>query len=182
MSYYPDVMVDLETTGTAPDETAIIQIAAVRFNLAEGTVDPNIFDQALLIPPTRYWDEDTRRWWSNKREIFQGIYSRARPPALVMQAFAKWVREGGESDPVFWSKPISFDWAFLQSYFREFEVSNPFHFRMAENLNTFVRARHFPERPPAYEKNLPFDGDEHNAIDDCFHQIKVLFAAYEATK
>lgn len=179
---YPDVMVDLETTGTSPDETAIIQIAAVRFNLATGDVDPNVFDQALLIPPTRYWDEGTRTWWSSKKEVFQNIYRRARPARGVLQDFAQWVREGNAPDPIFWSKPISFDWAFLQSYFREFEVSNPFHFRAAENLNTFVRARYFPERPPAFEKELPFDGDEHNAIDDCFHQIKVLFAAYEATK
>lgn len=178
---YPDIMVDLETTGTSPDENAIIQIAAVRFNLREGTVSPHVFDQALLLPPTRYWDEDTRRWWSNKKEVFQSIYARARPPRMVVDAFAKWVREG-VSDPVFWAKPISFDYPFMQSYFREFEVSNPFHFRMAENMNTFIRARHFPDRPPAYEKEIPFDGDEHNGIDDCFHQIKVLFAAYEATQ
>ena len=182
MNQFPDVMVDLETTGTSPDETAIIQIAAVRFNLAEGTVDPNVFDQALLMPPTRYWDEGTRRWWLNKREVFQSIYNRARPPELVLQNFANWVREGYSGNPIFWSKPISFDWPFLQSYFREFEIGNPFHYRAAENLNTFVRARHFPNPPPEYEKELPFDGDEHDALSDVFHQLKVLFQCYEDTK
>lgn len=52
---YPDVMVDLETTGTSPDETAIIQISAVRFNLLTAEVDPNVFDMCLTMPPGRYW-------------------------------------------------------------------------------------------------------------------------------
>lgn len=179
---FPDYMVDIETTGLAPDKTAIIQIAAVRFNLAEMTIDPNVFDQALLIPPTRYWDEETRRWWSNKREVFQQIYARARPPALVMRAFADWVNDGKVDNPVFWSKPLSFDWPFIQSYLAEFEVTNPFHFRRAENMNSFIRARYFPAPAPEWDKILPFDGDEHNARDDCFFQIKALMAAYEDTK
>lgn len=179
---YPDVMVDLETTGTSPDETAIIQIAAVRFNLETGEVDPRVFDQCLMIPPTRYWDEDTRRWWSKMPNVFESIWRRMRPPRDVVYEFAQWVREGCNDDPVFWSKPLSFDYPFMQSYFREFEVGNPFFFRNAENLNTFIRARHFPAKPPAFEKLIPFDGDEHDALMDVFHQIKVLFAAYEATK
>ena len=77
---FPDIMVDLETTGTSPDETAIIQIAAVRFNLQTGEVDPNVFDMCLSIPPRRYWDEGTRAWWSKMPDVLMDIWQRQRPP------------------------------------------------------------------------------------------------------
>lgn len=181
---FPDIMVDLETTGTSPDETAIIQISAVRFNLQTGDVDPNVFDMCLTMPPGRYWDEGTRAWWSKMPDVLRDIWQRQRPPALVVKAFADWVRatDSGGEDLHFWSKPISFDWAFLQSYFRQFEVGNPFHYRYAQDMNTFIRARYYPNEAPPLEKTLPFDGSEHNAIDDCFHQIKVVLTAYEETK
>ena len=81
MSFY-DVMVDLETTGTSPDETAMIQLAAVKFNLAEGTVDStDMFNRCLSIPPKRFWDEGTRQWWGQqKREILLDIYARMEDP------------------------------------------------------------------------------------------------------
>lgn len=182
MHLYPDVMVDIETTGTQPDQTAIIQLAAVRFNLETKEVDPKVFDMAMRMPPTRYWDESTREWWSKMPTVLDGIWSRMQDPKAVMQAFSDWVVRANPTEHRLWAKPISFEWPFLQGYFREFEVMNPFHFRTSNDLNTFIRARHFPEAPPNYEKTLPFQGDEHNALHDVLHQIKVLFAAYEATK
>ena len=179
---FPDIMVDLETTGTSPDETAIIQIAAVRFNLQTGEVDPNVFDMCLSIPPRRYWDESTRAWWAKMPDVLMDIWKRQRPPELVMRAFADWVRatDTGGEDLHFWSKPISFDWAFLQSYFRQFEVGNPFHYRHAQDMNTFIRSRYYPLEAPPLEKTLEFDGDQHNALDDAkdqaTHAIDILTA------
>ena len=171
-------MCDLETTGTQPETTNIIQIAAVRFNLATGEIDPKFFNRCLGPTPTRFWDEDTRRWWSTKPDLLDSIYARMEPAAKVMQDFARW----GEAGGTLWAKPISFEYPFLQSYCREFEVTMPFHFRFTMDQNTFIRARHFPDDPPRYEKQIPFVGSEHDALDDVFHQIKTVHAAYEATK
>ena len=135
---YPDVMVDLETTGTQPETTNIIQIAAVRFNLREGTVDPNFFDMCLYPSPNRFWDESTRGWWSGMPEILEGIYARMRPARQVLEALNRWV----DSDiATLWAKPTSFELPFLQSYYREHELVCPFHFRRAMDQNTFIRAR-----------------------------------------
>jgi len=175
---FPDVMVDIETTGTQPERTAIIQLSAVRFNLKTQEVDSNLFDRCLRIPPTRMWDENTRNWWSQRPDILNSIWARMQDPRAVIQEFAAWA----DGSVHLWAKPISFEWPFLQSYFTEFEVINPFHYRMANDLNSFIRARHFPEEPPNYQDDLPFDGDPHNALHDVIHQIKMLFAAYEATK
>lgn len=176
---FPDIMVDLETTGTQPEHAAIIQIAAVRFNLAEGTIDPKVFDRCLMVPQGRYWDEGTRRWWSKMPDVLEGICARMERAEVVMQKFQTWL--GGEKHN-FWSKPTSFDFSFMQSYCNQYLEHMPFHYRTANDMNTFIRARHFPDAPPNYEMDLEFDGSAHNGRDDCFHQIKVLMTCYEETK
>ena len=175
---FPDIMVDIETTGTQPETTNIIQIAAVRFNLAERTVSPDFFNRCLLPTTTRFWDEDTRKWWGKMPELLSSILGRAEPAPRVLQAFSTWAGTGARM----WAKPISFDFTFLQSYFREFDIMNPFNFRECMDQNTFIRARHFPELAPKYEKEIEFNGEEHDAISDVLHQIKVVSTCYEATK
>lgn len=175
-----DIMVDLETTGTQPEHTNIIQISAVKFDLRAGTVDPNVFDMCLYPTSTRFWDEDTRQWWSTKPELLDKIYSRMVPARFVLEKFAAWV--GFIETPTLWAKPSSFELPFLQSYYKEHELQCPFHFRNVMDQNTFIKARHYPDAPPAYEKDIEFEGEAHYALDDVFHQLKVVSACYEATR
>jgi DNA polymerase III alpha subunit (gram-positive type) len=177
---FPDVMVDIETTGTSPDEAAIIQIAAVRFNLAEKTIDSaDMFNRCLAIAPKRYWSEDTREWWmKQKRSVLLDILAQGESPATVMWDFAAWARAGEAVH--FWAKPISFDYTFCASYFNQFEVSNPFHFRNAIDMNSFVRGLGRSNVKPDVE--VDFAGDAHNAIFDVLNQIAVLFKAVETVQ
>lgn len=175
-----DVMVDIETTGTDPAHAAMIQLAAVRFNLEEGTVDGgNMFDRCLMIPPGRYWDEDTRSWWGKNREVLNSIYSRMQSPEDVMHAFSKWAKPGNlEERPLrFWGKPITFDYMFVSSYCRQFGVLNPFHYRWATDLNSFIRGLAADSNVEQFK--LPFEGDAHNALHDVLNQIKLIFKAKE---
>lgn len=98
-----DIMVDVETTGTNPDRSAVIQIAAVRFDLSTGAVDGNFFNECLMIPPWRHWDFDTQQWWmKQKRDVLQGIYERMRPTNDVLNQFVDWV--GYQDKPRMWAK------------------------------------------------------------------------------
>jgi len=181
--YYPDVMVDIETTGLNPDRAAILQIAGVRFDLKNGRVDSKTFNQSLAIPLTRHWHEGTRDWWlRDKAELLERIMSNAQDPKLVLQRFSEWALWGSEGQTLhFWAKPTHFDYAFIRSYLTDFDVVNPFHFRMANDMNSFIRARYYPEDPPSFDE-IEFDGDAHDALADVWHQLKILFAAYEGTK
>lgn len=180
MSNFYDVMIDVETTGTKSEHTAMIQLAAVRFNLAEKTIDTsNMFNRCLLIPPNRFWDEDTRDWWGRqKREILQDIYARMEDPRIVMQAFQDWVGPSGEEPLRFWAKPISFDFPFFASYCNQFEVMNPFHFRFATDMNSYIRGLAKDSSLATFETE--FQGDAHNALHDCINQIDAVFQATEA--
>lgn len=173
MSTFPDAMIDIETTGTSPDRTAMIQVAGVRFNLYERTVDHHFFNRSLLMPPHRFWDEGTRQWWNQqKRGVLQGIMDAAEDPRQVLQDFTDWGAMGG-GDATFWSKPTTFDFMFIQSYVKDYELAMPWSFRRANDMNSFLRALYFPN--PIPPTDIEFGGDAHNALFDVLHQIKELF-------
>lgn len=176
---YPDVMLDCETTGLNKGKCNIIQIAAVKFNLAERTISHDFFDRALLFAPGRYWDESTRTWWSQMPTILQGIMSRMEDPKAVLEMLTTWT---GHSNKTMWAKPTHFDHCFLDDYYQQFGLQIPFVFYNAMDMNSFIRARYFPAKPPRWEKMLPFVGDAHNALHDCLHQISVLFKATDDTE
>lgn len=169
------IMVDLETTGLNAGRNAMIQLAAVRFDLNEkGKLDPKFFDRCLHIPSWRSWNEGTQSWWhrdKKMRGILQSIRARAEDPKTVMTDFRDWVFES--ENPIFWSKPTHFDWGFIQSYCEDFGISVPFHYRHANDMNSFIRGIHAPEAPP--EIKVDMRGDAHNAIYDVINQIEVVW-------
>lgn len=175
MQQYTDCMGDIETTGTDPNNAAIIQICLVRFNLETQEVCPNVFNRCLAIKPRRFWDEDTRSWWSKMPDLYRGIAARMEPPEQVIKDMITWV---GRDELRFWGKPTTFDFNFIDSYCKDYGLAMPFHWRTARDMNSFIAGlRHNAEHP---ESNIPFEGTSHDAFYDTFHQIKILFAEMDA--
>lgn len=172
----PFIMVDIETTGTSPDRSAIIQLAAVRFEPGTRYISHDFFCRSLLIPPTRFWQEDTRSWWAQqRRDVLEGIYAQMEDPREVMVKFAEWVSHSS-GDASFISKPLSFDYPFVASYSIEFGHGHmPFRHYLGRDLRSMIEGL----VPDFDEKAVPFEGAEHNALFDCLHQIKLLFAALD---
>lgn len=170
---FNQVMVDLETTGTQPEHAGIIQIAAVKFCFETEEVSPNFFDRKMWLAPHRYWDQGTAEWWSRQKcGLLDSILAAGEDPAVVMQDFADWV---GYHANWLWAKPSHFEYPFLESYFRQYGIPNPFHFRSTIDLRSFIRGRanNYDVKDPEVE----FVGDAHNALFDVLHQIKILFEA-----
>jgi len=175
---WTDAMCDIETTGLNPDRSGILQIACVKFNLRTREICPDVFNKSLTLPAHRAWNEDTRNWWlRDKRTILQDIMNKAEPYRDVMQQFADF----GYQNPGlrFWAKPTHFDHSFVSSYFNDEGLPNPFHFRVARDLNTYLEGIYYPNPVPKSLDEIPFVGPVHNALYDTFHQIKVLFAAQD---
>lgn len=171
-------MVDVESSGTNPDRHGLLQIACVRFNLLTGAVDQNMFDRSLVIPPWRSWEESTREWWNRQPDVLMDIMSRAEPHEAVMQDLFAW--NAPHSHVRFWSKPLSFDFPFVQSYFKDAGYIMPWHYRTARDLNSWVEARYFPDVvPPVHQSDF---GAAHNAKVDCLYQIEFLFNHYHNVK
>lgn len=177
---YPDIMVDIETGGTSPDTTPILQIAAVKFNLEKRTVCSDVFEACLTIPDNRNWDESTMTWWlQQKRSVLEDILQRAKPWKDVLEEFNNFTR----STPSlrFWSKPITFDYMFISSYFKQADMFMPMHYRVARDVNTYIEACFAGDKDAELKINevnsFRMEADAHNALNDVFYQIQLLFNA-----
>lgn len=171
-----DIMVDIETSGTNPQFGAIFQIAGVTFNYETGEIGPH-FDRCLAMAPNRFWSDGTRDFWSRQAaSTFNDIVNRMEDPELVLRDFSLFAAQGGPLR--FWSKPLSFDYPFISSYFEQYGLAMPFQYRTARDLNTFIAAL----RGTADHVNMKHieeqhTGTLHNALSDCVLQLKMLFAA-----
>lgn len=175
---FTDIMLDLETTGTSPDRAAIIQIAGVKFNLETREVDDTVFNRCLIPLPARRWEEGTRAFWhrdNTMRETLARITALAEDAALVMSDFVDWARGGHR----LWGKPSHFEYPLIESYCRDLNLPNPFHYRSTNDLNTWLRARYWPQEPAKID--VPFDGTAHDALFDVFNQLQVLFSHADNT-
>jgi DNA polymerase III alpha subunit (gram-positive type) len=178
--HFTDVMVDIETTGTDSSHSHMIQLAAVRFNIETKQIDTDeMFDRCLLpVGSSRFWDESTRIWWSQQKAgVLDDILSRGEDPRTVLLAFTDFLARTRSPRPVrLWAKPISFEWPFLQSYMREYTVLMPIPYWNCMDLNSYINGRGHLDRK-AFWAEIPFEGDQHNALFDVIHQIKGAFAA-----
>lgn len=171
-----DLMVDIETTGTDPERTAMIQLAAIPFNYETSDIGTP-FNRCLDMPLNRYWSESTKRWWyesSEKRDVLQGIVSKAEDPFVVINDFVDFVR--ALDRPVrFWSRG-QFDWSFVQSYCDQYGLAMPFSYSAHRDLRSFQAGlRGTVDEPDMRWLTMP--GAAHNALFDCVIQLKRLFSA-----
>ncbi|WP_454287287.1 3'-5' exoribonuclease domain-containing protein [Rhizobium arsenicireducens] len=175
---YQDVMIDTETTGTNPETNGMIQLSAVKFDLKTRTVQPfpSMFDRCMNVAPGRVFDASTAQWWQKRRSVYDAIMARAEDPAVVMGDFVKWVGLNNPKPVRFWAKPVTFDWGFVASHLRQFDLPQPFHYRWAMDMNSYFRGlagdvdleSHYTEA---------VGGDAHNALFDCLQQIDQIFSA-----
>lgn len=176
MSEYDSAVVDIETGGTDPARSLVLQIAAVKFNSKTREVSHDFFDRACMPQPNRSWSEDTREWWMKRKDVLQGIMTRMEETKKVLEDLYAWAEHG---KLVLWAKPTHFDHSFLASLYRDYGMQVPFHYRTANDQNSFARGVYWPEEPPQWERILSFEGDAHNAIHDCLHQLKTIYCLLE---
>lgn len=168
-----DVSLDIETSGTDPEHSGILQIGAIKFNYDTGEIG-EAFNRCLWLAPDRTWDEDTRAWWGKHPEVLTSIHARAEDPTIVLKDFVDWCGHGLR----LWAKPVSFELPFLSSHFRQFSLPNPFHYRYARDLNSFL-AGLYGTAEHQWMKHVEFDGNPHDGLDDACFQLKVLLTAKE---
>ena len=181
MTKFYDVMVDCETGGLSPDHAPIIQISAVKFNLDAREIDTSsMFDRCLLPLPGRYWEDSTRQWWMGRnRAVYDTLVPRMEQPELVLNDFWDWSLDGydGQEPLRFWARPVHFDFPIIDSHFKQIGKKMPYHFRMACDMNSFIRGLGKDPQGELYFRES--EGPAHNALVDVLNQIGNLFAAMD---
>lgn len=162
-----DIFVDLETTSVNPNMGAIIQIGAVKFNLFNGTVG-DTFKVALAMPRNRFWDTDTRQFWVDRLSLFNEITKNAEQDIEKgFRSFINWVNAEQNENIRGWSKPLSFDFPFIQSYCDQYNLANPFKHWNQRDLRSFMMGVYGENMPKiTMKKGLT----EHDALADALNE------------
>jgi hypothetical protein len=170
-----DVMVDIETMGTNPHTSGIIQVSAIKFNYETGELG-GMFDRCPMPLPFRGWSDSTREFWNGRnRKVYESIIMRSEPARPVYEDFVKFSTDGAPANGYrFWSKPLSFDFAFLADALESLDMKMPYHFRYARDLNSFAAGLIGNPEHPDLEGRVVNEGDAHNGLHDCAYQIDML--------
>jgi len=171
------IMVDLETWGLIPGSD-IRSIGAVVFDPAAGTLGDEFYVNVSGgggIGLTR--DPATAEWWSGQSDV-----ARQRLDVGVLglwwglAQFSDWWTE---RDPrhqpdgkyaTFWAHGPHFDEAILSACYRAAGQTAPWHYRAPRDCRTIWEA--------AGGIDLPFEGVQHDALDDAKHQARCVIEAY----
>lgn len=175
MGEMTDIMVDIETMGTNPHTSGIIQLSAIKFNYHTGEIG-NMFDRCPMPLPFRGWSDSTREFWMGKnRKVFESIVMRAEPAGPVFQDFVDFASHEAPMDGYrFWGKPTHFDFSFIADAMESLGHPMPFHFRYARDLNSFMAGLMGDPAHPNVESMVENKGIAHNGLHDCAYQIDML--------
>jgi 3' exoribonuclease, RNase T-like len=176
---YPDLMVDVETTGLDPANCAIIQIGAVPFNYQTGEIDSaNMYCRSMTMPKNKFWTSGTDKFWlQDNREVYLKIMETAQDPRAVLLDFHSYVLARG--DVGMWAKGF-FDWQMIEQHYIGLNMDTPFNFRQAKDMRSFICG--LRGETTYYDEEVEKVGDAHNALHDCLTQLKILFKAKEKNK
>lgn len=186
-----DLMLDLETLGTGSN-ACIFQLSAVPFKLNTGELS-EVGTFNMLIDPTSSSkaggkiDGDTVQWWfSQDKDLVQKIFVNAivqgQSLEFTLNSFSAYVEELKQfykaKTVQIWGNGIAADNVWLNNAYKSVNLKYPVTFRDDMDVRTLVRIG--KEFDIDMKDKIPFEGQKHNAIDDCRHQIKYLCAIYNA--
>lgn len=176
-------MIDIETLGRTPG-CAIIQIAAVPFNINTGKISKDIFKMSIGKGPQLKNGftscPNTIKWWNKEnKKLFEELSSSKNHYVLVGRKFQQYFRSLiGHQKIRVWGNSNRFDLGIIEGWYQK-SIGNttfqPFWNTWLENdCKTLTNLK------PLIKKNMTFIGTKHNAIDDCKHQIKYCHATIKA--
>jgi len=180
MSIYTDVMVDIETLGTAAD-SVILSIGAVAFNVGEPEGAWLTFDSGpISVRSSRalgfVLDEDTLAWWLAQSAEARVLLPRAlnRSAASINKAltdFACWF----PPDACLWGSGADFDNALLASAYDKVSLPRPWKYSNSRCYRTMKWVFAEVLQPE-------FRGVKHDALADALHQTQHLQAIFSYLK
>lgn len=179
-------MVDIESTGTSPDRNHVVEICIVPFNLISNVVHISPPEYHLKFKLNdqqlgRQYDQQTMIWWSKQNKavadsVFSQFLNENIDNKQVLLQLAVFVSRITTSNTEFWSKPNSFDFMFLQSLFKDFQVIFPFKYYLAKDLAGFCSGISFiKHKTMNYRIYEPLERHgAHDSMNDCYYQLQIL--------
>lgn len=172
-----DVMIDLETLGTAAD-SAILSLGAVVFDPTTTKIDDNGYYAVISLESNlsagRTISESTVAWWMQQSPAAQTIFhSPNKLPLLeVLEEFSDWL---SDKDYTVWSNGADFDLPMLAHAYARAGLKVPWRY---SNTRCFRTLKNLPGAGKA--KMPPQNDNAHNAFSDAIWQAQATQALYSA--
>lgn len=177
-----DLMVDLETLGVTSD-SSIVAIGAVFFDPLSGDLGKEFYrvvDIETLKPLNV--SATTIKWWMKQpdeaRNIFVEKQTKHSSPLLeVLKDFVDFVKSSS-STPLVWGNGARFDNNILWNNLLMHNLTPPWNYANDRDVRTVVD---IGRRILNYNGkiDIPFEGVQHNALDDAKHQVKYVSEVYK---
>lgn len=177
-----NLMIDLETMGNKPN-APIVSVGAVFFEPETGELGPELYaavdlksEVALGAVP----DADTILWWltqsSEARAAITGEAMPIRDALSELSAFAA-LNSASPKYLCVWGNGASFDNVILRAAYERCQMPPCWSWFNDLDVRTIVKLGRAVGFDP--KRDMPFDGERHNALADAIHQAKYVSAIYQ---
>ncbi|MBE0153478.1 3'-5' exoribonuclease [Serratia fonticola] len=177
------LMVDIETMGkksTAP----ILSIGAVFFNPHTGEIGEQFYCAVNLesaMNSGEIPEPDTILWWLKQSAEARAAVCNKEVPSLneALLQLADYIK-ANSINPDFlrvWGNGAVFDNVILRESYNRTALPEPWNWFNDRDVRTIVElGREIGFNP---KRDMPFDGEPHNALHDAIHQAKYVSAIYQ---
>lgn len=178
-----NIMLDLETMGKGSN-AAIVSIGAVFFNPLTGELGEQFYERIWLESAAKYGELDasTVVWWLGQSDEarFEINHDQSLSLPDALSAFSEFVEK---NVPLFsatriWGNGCTFDNVILSNAYKQLKLQKPWSYAGDMDVRTIVElGRKLLNFDP--KKDMPFEGEKHNALADAIHQAKYVSAIYQ---
>lgn len=181
---FTHLMVDLETMGKKPG-APIVSIGAVFFDPATGKAGAEFYQVINLESSMSFGarpDASTILWWLKQSPEARSAIVVDDTIGLVeaLEQFLDFVAENaanGSKTVQLWGNGSSFDCSLLEAAFELADTPFPIPHWNYRDVRTVVELGKAVGLNARYE--IPFEGDQHNALADARHQVKYVSAIWQ---
>lgn len=173
------ISVDVEASGPVPGLYSMLSIGACNVYKPEQTFE------CLLKPTGKFVDEEAVKVTGFDLELLSKV---GLDPAVAMQQFRDWVIKvsGANSKPIFVGLNAGFDWSFINYYFYDAQVENPFGFTSLDIKAMYFAATNnqwSQSKSSVMIKDLqPKSSANHDALADAIAQAELFRLIIEKYK
>ncbi|WP_168386189.1 3'-5' exonuclease [Erwinia amylovora] len=178
-----NLMLDLETMGTKPD-APIVSIGAVFFDPQSSELGEEFYVAVNLTSAIEQGatpDGDTIMWW-----LKQSAEARAaictddtKHIAEALSELSLFISSNSDNPSYLkvWGNGTNFDNVILRSSYERAGQTCPWKFWNDSDVRTIVTLGRKIGFDP--KRDMPFDGERHNALADAIHQAKYVSAIWQ---
>lgn len=169
-----DLMVDIETLGTGT-RALITQIGACYFDRNTGEIGETFCENIRIQDSLNKGfeiDGDTIKFWlSQDKAIIEKMLKNAQDMEKVLGHFKQFYKKG----TIAWAH-ATFDFPILSNAYRMLGLKDTIPYKMMRDIRTLV------DLSEIKIKKEEGDPKNHNALDDCFYQVKYCVECFMKLK